>query len=495
VQAVGPEHFGIVSIDCAKARSKFLLADFYGKVLVPPTPIEHDRIGFEAAIRTVRQAAQAHQLAVVIVALERTGRFHLAIQAAFQAAGFEVRIVHPFTTKQFRQPADPGNKTDDTDLSAIHRAAVNGFGLIVHEPDPLYAQIQLLARHRRDLVTKNVLLRNQIHDHLQVIMSGFSAVIDPFDGPMPLRIVADLGSADAILRAGVAGLLARLREAGFHPHLKTVEKIVAWARTAPAPDPQASIYHRLIMALNGDRMAKLEAIRAVEGDLAGLLARTPYVLLLGIPGINVVTAAEFAGEMGPIGRYPKARSITGRAGLFPSRYQSDTVDRRDGALVRSGNRSLREVILRIADNLIMCNDYFRAQAAKWRSAGKDPRDIHVKVGGRFCRIAYRMVAGQAAYRHPSCQHRHYVLDKLIRFSIEHNIDCTQVLQDLESAVSQLPRSEHQSEAAPLVEELSRTRSRRGTGPCLLGQVLPAVLAKLGVDLIPSQTSGEADPTE
>jgi hypothetical protein len=128
-------------------------------------------------------------------------------------------------------------------------------------------------------------------------------------------------------------------------------------------------------------------------------------------------------------------------------------------------------------------------------AGKDPRDIHVKVGGRFCRIAYRMVAGRSAYRHPSCQHRHYVLDKLIKFYNEHNTDCTQFLRDLESAVSQLPRSEHQSEAAPLVEELSRTRSRRGTGPRLLGEVLPAILAKLGVDLIPSMTSGEVDPTE
>ena len=29
VQHVGPEHFGIVSVDCAKARSKFMLADFY----------------------------------------------------------------------------------------------------------------------------------------------------------------------------------------------------------------------------------------------------------------------------------------------------------------------------------------------------------------------------------------------------------------------------------------------------------------------------------
>ena len=47
VQAVGgPQFFGIVSVDCAKVRSKFMLADFYGNVLVPPTEIEHNRVEF-----------------------------------------------------------------------------------------------------------------------------------------------------------------------------------------------------------------------------------------------------------------------------------------------------------------------------------------------------------------------------------------------------------------------------------------------------------------
>ena len=43
VQKVGPEHFGIVCIDCAKRRSKWMLADFFGKVLVLPTVVEHNR--------------------------------------------------------------------------------------------------------------------------------------------------------------------------------------------------------------------------------------------------------------------------------------------------------------------------------------------------------------------------------------------------------------------------------------------------------------------
>jgi hypothetical protein len=33
VQKVGSERFGVVAVDCAKARSKWMLCDFYGKVL------------------------------------------------------------------------------------------------------------------------------------------------------------------------------------------------------------------------------------------------------------------------------------------------------------------------------------------------------------------------------------------------------------------------------------------------------------------------------
>ena len=55
------------------------------------------------------------------VAIERTGRYHLPVKRAFVQAQFDTRLVHPLTSKQFRQPANPGNKTDDTDLSAIHR--------------------------------------------------------------------------------------------------------------------------------------------------------------------------------------------------------------------------------------------------------------------------------------------------------------------------------------------------------------------------------------
>src|SRR5262245_23250484 len=120
-------------------------------------------------------------------------------------------------------------------------------------------------------------------------------------------------------------------------------------------------------------------ILALERDMAARLAQTPYVLLLSMPGINVVSAAEFAGEMGPIANYAHDGAITGRAGLYPSRYQSDKVDRCDGPLVSRANRSLRYVLLLIADNLLHCNTHFRGLGADWQTAGVDRRLMCVRV--------------------------------------------------------------------------------------------------------------------
>src|SRR6266851_4273474 len=142
VQQVGPEHFGIVCFDCAKARSKFLLADFYGHLLLPPTVVAHARPDLDAAVTQIRRTFAEHQLRDGLIAIERTGRYHRVVQRIFAAAGFETRILHPFVTKQYRQPVDPGNKTDDTDLAAIHRATITGCALLEATRDEAWTSLQ-----------------------------------------------------------------------------------------------------------------------------------------------------------------------------------------------------------------------------------------------------------------------------------------------------------------------------------------------------------------
>ena len=129
VQVAGPEHFGILAIDPAKARSYAMLADFYGRVLIPVTVVEHTQHGFQKAVAELRQAITTHGLQDLVVAIEQTGAYHRPIQHAYAAAGFEARIVHPSISRHFREAGAYDNKTDPTDLEGIFRAAINGLGL------------------------------------------------------------------------------------------------------------------------------------------------------------------------------------------------------------------------------------------------------------------------------------------------------------------------------------------------------------------------------
>jgi transposase len=491
VRQVGPEHFGIVCFDCAKARSKFLLADFYGRVLVPPTIVAHNRPDLDAAVAQVRRAFAEHQLQDGLVAIERTGRYHRLVQRTFAAAGFETRILHPFVTKQYRQPVDPGNKTDDTDLAAIHRATVTGCALLEAARDEAWTTLQLVIRHRRDLVCKGAALNCQIRDHLEAALPGYAACFDKlWESPVPWQLLRHFPTAEQLRAAGVTTICHSLRQAGIRFQHRTVQAVLDWAAQAAPGDVAAGQHLRIALALYDDRLRKAQEIQALEREIAGRLVQTPYVLLLSFPGINVVSAADFAGEMGPIEHYANAKAITGRAGLRPSRYQSDQVDKANGPLVRNCNRKLRAAILGIADNLIVCNHHFQHLATQWAAQGKDPRHTRVKVGLRCCRIAFQMVAGRQVFRHPSIQGRHYILDKLNAFHREHDTSMAEVLRDLQAAIGQLPQREHAAEARPLQEEMQRIREGRRRGPQLLGDILPIVFARLGVGAVQSTESGE-----
>jgi transposase len=491
VQHVGPEHFGILCFDCAKARSKFLLADFYGRIILPPTTVAHNRPALDDAVAQVRQAFTTHQLHDGLVAIERTGRYHRLVQRTFAAAGFETRILHPFVTKQYRQPVDPGNKTDDTDLTAIHRATVTGCALLEATRDEAWTTLQLVIRHRRDLVQKGAALNCQIREHLEATWPGFAACFDKlWDSAVPWHLLRHFPTAEQLRAAGVTMLCHSLRQAGIRFQQRTVQVVLDWAQQAAPGDVAAGQHLRIALALYDDRQRKTREIQALERELAGRLAQTPYVLLLSFPGINVVSAADFAGEMGPIEHYANPKSITGRAGLRPSRYQSDQVDKADGPLVRNCNRSLRAAILGIADNLILCNHHFQHLATLWRHQGKDPRDIHVRVAHRFCRIAFQMVAGRQVFRHPCIPGRHTILDKLTAFHRDHDTGMVEVLRDLQAVCEQVPPREHAAEARPLAEELQRIHDGRRRGPQVLGDILPLVLARLGVGVIQSGESGE-----
>jgi len=311
------------------------------------------------------------------------------------------------------------------------------------------------------------------------------------DSPALLVIARHTSSVAAVRQAGLEGLQQLTDQAGLHCRLETFHKILAWAQQAPPDAGHTLDRRRILEALDDDRLGKNQQILELERDLAHRVVRTPYVLLLVIPGVNIVTVADLVGELGPICFYANANAITGRAGLMPSRYQSDEVDCPNGPLRRHGNRRLRAVLMQTADNLVQCNRHFRARADVWRRAGKDARRLRVKVAKIFSRLLFALVAGRQLFAHACCQPRHQVLSKLLAFHGEHGTDPRQMRQDLEVAIEQLPARSCAAEAAPLKEQLDALAHRRGVQP--LAEILPLVLARLAGRVVESKASERAGP--
>lgn len=454
------------------------MADYFGNLLIEQQTLPHQAVFFKQAVAEVRAAQQEHEIQDTIVVVERTGNYHLAPQRAFAQAGFETRVVHPFTTKHYRLPANPGNKTDANDLQAQHRAAVAGFGLCTRELASPYRDLQLRARHRRNLVENASAIGCRVREHLHLSMPGYSTLFDHLlDHRSAMAIARRCESPARVRELGHAGLTRYLREQMVRCQPRTVEKVLAWAAQA-ADDSirDGRLHHALWTDLEELYQHFQRQIRSLEQTLAGDLVQTPYIRLLAIPGINVVSAAELAGELGPIQHYANANAITGRSGLYPSRYQSDQTDH-SGPLVRQANRRLRCALMRIADNLACHCAYYRSHADVDRARGINARASRVKIAKKFSRLAFVCLSGEERLRHPAVRQPDCVLEKLREFHHVRHTPLDQLLRDLQTAVTQLsmPTCRHE---ATVVAELLRQNSNRKRDGISIGALLPAVLARL-----------------
>jgi len=489
VQAARPEHFGIVAVDCAKRRSKYLLCDFFGKVILEPLTVEHTTGGLQAMTQLVAEACQTAGLTDTIAAVEMTGIYHKPVQRAFRKAGFDTRIVHPFASNHYRQPLHPDLKTDDKDLEAIFHAAVKGYGLVTLPVGEVYQSLQAVSRHRHNLVKQRARLMIQIRRLLHQTMPGFADLWEDgklFHKSIALPVALQFTSAAAICKAGTRGIASHLSRTKVRSQARTIERIVAWARTAAEPSELATMHTRQWQELNAVRRLYDEQIAAAEREMAGFLVKTPYVLLLSVTGINIVSAARLAGEAGPIEHYASARAINGRAGLYPSRYQSDEVDHADGSLVRQCNRKLRGAAMLVAENLIKCHPYYRGLSALWTQQKVDPRDRRCRIANRAMRMVYQLVGGRQLWRGKGVD-REYLLGKLQEFHRVHNTPIDQSIRDLNEAFAWLPKSAYAAEAKPL-SQLARKKHR---GPVHIRDMLIPLLIRLGVsieDKVESNTS-------
>jgi hypothetical protein len=157
----------------------------------------------------------------------------------------------------------------------------------------------------------------QIREHLHLNMPGYASLFHNFFAHEAAMAVArKAGSAQAVLGMDAIGLKSYLTEQKIRFQNSTIEKILALAKQAAKLEQVESqpLHHSIWTDLHDLYQSIEKRIVRLEADLAGV--------------------------MGSISHYANANAVTGRSGLYPSRYQSDQTDN-SGTIVRTANRRLR----------------------------------------------------------------------------------------------------------------------------------------------------------
>ena len=438
IREVGPEHFGLLLVDSGKRHFAVRLTNFYGDDLWEPEPVRNHRVALEEMMAEVENQMQVHGLAELVVGIERTGRWHHPIKQLVEKK-WPVKMIHPFTTKQLRQPASSGVKTDPVDLVAMQRAMICGYGTEEQELPESWLSFRQLSRARADLVSKRASLKTQCDGRMEALIPGYTELFDDlWKTPTAAALIEAYGSAEKLVRAGTDRIMTKLAKKGVRCQRSTVERVRSWAAHAAPADPAATLNHRILC----DYLALIRQLTVLidryEADLLEHLVQTPTVLLLSVTGINVVSASDYGSEMGPDEHYIGPKNVTGRAGLFPSRFQSDETDCPNGPVVAGRNARLRQAIVDIAHNLLSHNPYFKAWKQLPDHKDMVEKEARVAVGSRFVRMSFAMLRHRTVFDHPIAGRQDSVLCKLLAFGRDKRIPADQLYELAVRTLEQLP---------------------------------------------------------
>lgn len=484
VRELGGDKVGIVPVDVAKKRACAMVTDFYGTVLVPPELFPLTASGLQSLQQRIHTAEREHGLEQVVIGLEQTGRLHEPIRRALEQR-WEVKLVHPLVTNHLRQGISRSIKTDGMDVDALFRAVAGCYGSPVRPVPAAYEHWRVLHRARQQLVDDRSALKLRMHERIHAVLPGFSgqfdnlwsssaalALIGRFDGPEPIR------------QLGAQGLHGWLREQGAGCSQAKVEALAHWAVEAVTPAATATTEAAILRADLEQLAGLTRRIEQCERQLLKFLVQSPYVLLLSVCGISHVLSSGLGGEAGPMSMYMTARQLSGRAGLFPRRYQSDETDLQGGTMAK-GEPFLRDALMKIGRCLVLRQGAFHAWGQTRRAAEWCEKEIVAAMANRFCRIAHAMILRGQTFAHPDARPAVSVLGKLLNVAADLGMEAAATTALALEAAAHIPASSRPLEIRELHSGAWKNTNRpkeHGASPSTTRQItqstVPALLAWL-----------------
>jgi transposase len=402
----------IVAIDAAKYYQKALISNYFGDVLETPFFFGVNQLGIKDLCARIQKAKSSIQATKVFIGVEVTSHYYEDIVRELGRYGYEVTIINAATTHEERASTLNRSKTDDLDLYAIANAIRQNKGTENKLPEGNHKKIMTLTRARRTEVAKRSKARVHIRTLMDQIWREFQGYVEveantprkklifsDFWGKSSMIFLEHFPHPSDVLALGMDGV----REVSTIQKLKmredTIMKLLFVAEHSIVKAKCDLSAELLLLQLAIKDLKRLnETITILEKEIEHVLLQTEGRLLLTVPGLGVVTAAEFYSELGDISNYENAGQLIKKAGTNPIIIQSGGTRGYFGRISKQGNKHLRFIVYTVGKSLAQHNKDLKPFFDRLRDKGKHARKAYIAMGNKFIKIAFSMLKHHKPYR-------------------------------------------------------------------------------------------------
>lgn len=363
-------------IDVSKRKHVALLMNEAGEVTQRAFSLDNSRAGFDQLLQVL--VAQPEP---VMIGLEATGHYWVALYDTLTHAGYPVVVLNPLQVHAYQRTGLRKCKNDRVDAFWIA-----DFVRISRRPaataqTPVLLQLRELSRFRYRLSEQIGQCKQKILNVLDRVFPEYEKIFSKVFVQSSRQLLAQAVSAHQFADFDLNELAQILRKASRGRFGKDkAEEIQTAACQSIGVSFLTDAVHIEVRCL----LDQIELLETQQQDLDAVITTLMDQLptyLTTIPGIGPVTGAAILGEIGEIERFDSLEKLVAYAGINPTVFQSGQFEATESHLSKRGSPYLRHALWQSALVAYQHDPDLQAFYDRKKAEGKH----HNVILGAICR--------------------------------------------------------------------------------------------------------------
>lgn len=380
----------VIGIDVGYDFNAMALMKKEGEVLGRYPRIYNSRGGFNYFTKVIEEAKSKNGLKDVLIGLEPTGHYWRRIAYFAKEKGHEVRFIRTTALKHQRELDESSSaKSDMKDALTIANITREGKYIDTVIEDDIYRQLRTLSRLRERILRYNTGSKNALRGVLDDYFPEFKKIFCSMKAKGLWALLENCPFPEDVLRLGavkVGDIIAKSSRRRSEAIKKAL--VLYHAARESIGLKKIGIADRYRVKIFLEELKRSEGqMKDIESQMKKLLEQVPYAqYLLSVPGIGVLSAAVFLGELGNPFYFKHPKQIIKYAGYDP--VENDSGQRTSKRVIsKKGRWLLRKCLYFMSMRAIQNSSYFKNYYCK--KLNSEIRTLSKKEA--LCAVAIKLI--------------------------------------------------------------------------------------------------------